>query len=736
MEWPRRGWLSGVAAVLLLLPGALASQTPSASKEPPRTEVDRLVFKGVKAVEASELESSLYTDDSDCTSAILTPLCMITHARWIFTRKYLNHDELKRDVLRAKVFYWKRGYRETEVDTTVVMKNDRHAVVTFNVNEGPPTIVSDVAVTQTNPVLTDREIESRVILEEQSALNLIKLDSSLVFLSQRLWEKGYADAIVDTTVVVDTATKTATVGIDLNPRWIATVSDIIVEGNDKIKTKVILKSLLLQPGGIFRRSDLLRSQRALYESNLFKRAAIEIPRQGDSSKVIVITVTEAPLREARLSSGFSTVDFFQVEGRFTHYSFLGGARRLDMTAAVGNLFAGTLNGRFIFRDVMSGVIDQRSRYFAPTYSASLNLRQPWFESQANELGLSFFGHRRSAPGIYIDKGFGTSATFTRELAERASASANYRFELNRVDAGDVYFCINYGVCDESTLDALRDRHRLSPFTLTGNVNRADDPLSPRRGFRGTVDFEHASSFTFSSFRYNRATGDAAMYFPIRKRAGLAGRVRLGWVKALESTASALGASGEDDILHPRKRFYAGGSRSVRGFGENQLGPRVLTIPASRLRQHDPDCTEDTDITLCDPNAEDVAHSDFEARPLGGNLVAETSAEFRFPVWRRIMGAVFVDAGYVAQRTNADLPESRAAITPGFGARYVSPVGPIRIDFGINPGRTEELPVVTEATIDGRKTLVTLVQRRRFGVTGGRRGVLDRLTLHLSIGEAF
>ena len=49
MECPRKGWLSGVAAALLLLPGVVSSQTPpTASKEPPKTEVDRLIFKGVK----------------------------------------------------------------------------------------------------------------------------------------------------------------------------------------------------------------------------------------------------------------------------------------------------------------------------------------------------------------------------------------------------------------------------------------------------------------------------------------------------------------------------------------------------------------------------------------------------------------------------------------------------------------------------------------------------------------
>jgi hypothetical protein len=108
------------------------------------------------------------------------------------------------------------------------------------------------------------------------------------------------------------------------------------------------------------------------------------------------------------------------------------------------------------------------------------------------------------------------------------------------------------------------------------------------------------------------------------------------------------------------------------------------------------------------------------------------------LWRQtVLGAVFADAGYLAQKTNPDLPKSRAAITPGFGVRYRSPVGPIRVDFGLNPGRAEELPVVTEETENGVTRLVTLERRRKFSVSGnGFRGILDRLTLHLSIGEAF
>ncbi|MEO7501100.1 MAG: BamA/TamA family outer membrane protein, partial [Gemmatimonadaceae bacterium] len=524
----------------------------------------------------------------------------------------------------------------------------------------------------------------------------------------------------------------------LDPKYKTTIGEILIEGEDKVSERTLRKSLTMHPGDVFRRAELLRSQRALYESNLFRRAAIEVPKQGDSSKIIVVTVQEAPLREARLSAGFNTVDFFQVEGRFTHYNFLGGAKRLELQGVVGNLLAGSMNGKFIFRDITDNVGSDRARYFAPTYNLSANLRKPWFLSHANELALGIFAHRRSAPGIYVDRGYGLSGTFTRLVTDRAPASANYTFELTRVDAGDVYFCVNYGVCDQSTLSALRQQQRLSPFTITASLDRTNDPFEPTHGLRGKVDLEHASAFTSSDFRYNRSSADAAVFRPYRKRSSLGGHLRFGWVQALASTSEAVGIGESDAVLHPRKRFYLGGSRSVRGYGENQLGPRILTIPAATLRRGTGGCPEATPIPECDPNAASLKDRDFEPRPLGGNVVIEGSAELRFPLFAdNVIGAAFIDGGYLAQRVNPALPRSRAAVTPGFGARYLSPVGPIRVDFGINPGLAETLPVVTEAVINGEKRLVLLKASRRYHpVRTGFNGVLDRITLHLSIGEAF
>jgi outer membrane protein insertion porin family/translocation and assembly module TamA len=698
----------------------------------------------VRSVRKAELLQNIYTTPSYCNSFILKPFCLISKSKYFYTRKYLDHRELERDLLRIRIFYWKRGYRETEVDTAVVPRGKNKVGVTFFIKEGPPTIVSSIAVNQpTPPLLSKREVDTRVVIGENGPLNLIRLDSSRVFLQNRLFDKGYADAEVDTAVVIDTASHRADVSFTLNPKYRTTVEDIVVTGNDDVSERTIRKSLTFHVGDIFVRSEMLRSQRALYESNLFRRASIE-PRPPidiatpDSAKIVVVTVQEAPPREARLSAGFNTVDFFQIEGRFTHYNFMGGARRLDFQAAVGNLFASSLNGRGIFRNASVPQTSSLARYFVPTYNASIDLRQPWFGSPHNELALSLFSHRRSAPGIYVDRGYGTSITFTRELAYRAPASVNYRFEISKVDAGDVYFCINYGVCDQPTLEALRGNQKLSPFSLTSSIDRTNDPFSPNKGFRANGSVEHASAFTASDFRYNRATADGAVFHQVRRRGAVGAHLRVGWVNSLSSTEEALGVSPTigGGVLHPRKRFYAGGSHSVRGFGENQLGPRVLTVPIGVLKRRDSlnvACTSGADVTTCNPAT--LRDQDFEPRPLGGNFVLEGSVEARFPVWRELFGAVFVDGGMVSQKTNPTLPRRRAAITPGFGFRYSSPVGPIRADIGLNPGTTESLPVVTESTINGQKTLVTLQQRRIYAPAKSG-GLLNRVVLHLSIGEAF
>ena len=763
-----------MAARLALAPVSLGAQSARSPVEQEHPEVKKLVLAGVHSVDPKELERNIATDQSECVNLLVKVLfCWFTHAPAFWQRYHLDRDEMKRDLLRIRVFYWKRGYRHAEVDTLVTPNGDG-VTVTFGVRENEPTRISRLTVLWDSTTIRQRRMRRLVRLRAGDPLHLLALDSTRVHLTNEMWEQGYPDAVVDTTVVVDTARRRAEVTIAVAPGKRATVGTITVRGNEDIAVRTILNTLTLETGRLFRRSAVLQSQRNLYESNLFRQAVVDVPPQADSVKDVVIAVTEGPLHEARVGGGFNTIEFFQVDARFTHYNVLGGARRLDITGAVGNLFAGSLSGRGIFRQLGTGDREQIDpAYFRPTWNVSADFKQPAFlQRPENALGFGAFAHRRSAPEVFIDRGYGGNVVYTRNLAERAQASAGYRFELTRVEANDVYFCVNFGVCDDPTVTLLRRTQRLSPVIATYHRDRTDEPFSPTTGYIIRGDAEHASSFTASQYRYNRVFADGAVYWPVRRQrlrgwastsvspavstTVLAGHLRLGLVRPLSSTAHDV------TVVHPRKRFYAGGAQSVRGFGENMLGPRVLTVdPLALDNLQGCDVSTRESAAECDPNAARVAgedsgkplgDDDFFPRPLGGTSVAEASVELRFPVWRKITGAIFVDGAIVGQApfesfgdfvNIASFTRGTAALTPGFGARYHTRVGPIRVDLGYNPTVSETQPVVTEVcgtpvtSIErcpaAERRIVPLIKERRL--TGGR-NLLERLTLHLSIGQAY
>ena len=747
MARPSLQWGRLLAAFFALAstPCVIAAQS-SSDEQREAPEVRKLTIRGVKHVAGYEVQRSIATDASGCRSLLLAPFCLFSKAPVFFKRRYLDETELKRDVLRLRVLYFKHGYRETEVDTIVKKVAPRAVEVTFNVREGAPTRVAALRLDFDSTIISRRRVQRLALLRTGRPLDLYLLDSARVLLEAELWNRGFADAVVDTATAVNSETHDAAVVIRLTPNRRSIVGPIVVQGEDQVSENTILNSITLRTGALFRRNDALESQRNLYESNLFRLARIVVPQVPDSVKPVNIEVIEGKLRSARYGGGFSTVDFFQIEGRFTHFNALGGARRLDVTGTLSNLLAQQLNGVGIFQNVLASTGTDDNAFLQPNWSASVDFRQPAFlQKPENAVGVGLFAHRRSIPGIFIDHGYGGNLVFTRTIRPRAPASATYQYEITRVEASEVYFCTAYGVCDLPTITALRAHQSLSPLSISAFIDRSDQPFTPSKGYVARLDLEHASAVTLSDYRYNRAYFDAAAYthFNQNPRNVLAGRIRLGAVRALAGSNSLFGI----EVLHPRKRFYAGGSQSVRGYGESQLGPRILTVtPGDLARTVDangaPCDTLTLQIRTCDPNTGGLGDGNFDPRPLGGTSLIEGSVEYRFatPIHRKVDGAVFIDAALVGSsqlKTLQDLPsitQGVGAITPGFGVRYNSPVGPIRIDIGINPGLSEDLPVVTQVTIDGKSQLIALQKNRQFNTASG--AWLKHFVFHLSIGQAF
>jgi outer membrane protein insertion porin family/translocation and assembly module TamA len=732
-----------VVAAALAAPVRLLGQGEDQREAP---EVRKLELRGVHSVSPRDLEKSIATTASKCRSLLLMPFCWVSKSPTFVSKHYLDRTEFRRDVLRILVFYWKRGYREATVDTAITRIGRGAVKVLFDIHEGPPTVITAMRVEYDSTLVNERRVKKMSILRAGDPLNLVVLDTMRLMFQLDMWDKGYADALVDTVISVNAQQRRAAVLLRVNPRWRTTVGTITVHGNEQVNVRTIANSILLRTGRIFRYTDLTESQRNLYESNLFKLALFSVEPRPDSVKDINIEVRETKMHEARTAGGFNNIDFFQTDGRFTDYNTFGGARRLDIVGTVGNLGASSLAGQGIFRQPPRGFVAEGASFTQPTWQVSADVKQPaWLRKPENALSLGGFAHRRAAPAVYIDRGYGGQLAFTRTLAPRATASAAYRFEITRVEATDVYFCVNYGVCDFPTIESLRLHQRMNPLQLSASIDRTDIPFSPTKGFIGRVDLEHASSITVSDYRYNRVFADGAVYthfrYPSRdpRSQVLAAHARVGFVRALASANTGI------ELLHPRTRFYAGGSHSVRGYDENQLGPRILTIPPQDLLDAGCD-TSAANIRSCNPNAAGLGDGKFTPRPVGGTSLLEGSVEWRMPFAQKMEWAAFLDGAIVGGSRLQNLADIRqivrgsGAITPGVGFRYKSPVGPIRIDLGYNPKQTQHLRVVTTSVDSlGHPQLVPLDQLRAY-TTGGKAtgfwGLFNRMVLHLSIGQAY
>lgn len=104
------------------------------------------------------------------------------------------------------------------------------------------------------------------------------------------------------------------------------------------------------------------------------------------------------------------------------------------------------------------------------------------------------------------------------------------------------------------------------------------------------------------------------------------------------------------------RFYAGGMNSNRAYAYRELGPK---------------------------------NSDGD--PIGFSSLSEGSLEYRFPIYQEFRGVLFTDMTFASQNTIPDYAKD-GYLGVGAGLRYVTPIGPVAVDFGIDPEDTSQYAI--------------------------------------------
>jgi len=162
-----------------------------------------------------------------------------------------------------------------------------------------------------------------------------------------------------------------------------------------------------------------------------------------------------------------------------------------------------------------------------------------------------------------------------------------------------------------------------------------------------------------------------------------------------------------------RAFYSGGPSSNRGYPYRSVGPHGpigFLVPSN---------VNSDDCRLQGRSVEELPQGCI--RPLGGLSLWELSLETRVPISTSWEGVVFVDASDLTTDTGA-LRVNVPHISPGFGLRYITPVGPLRVDVGFRPPYLQHLGQKDLDEEDGSPGEPFL-------------GVLP-VALFLAIGEAF
>ncbi|MGQ0813008.1 MAG: BamA/OMP85 family outer membrane protein, partial [Gemmatimonadota bacterium] len=583
------------AAMFLLLSAILAR--PAFSQDP--AEVRKIGFAGAKSFDEELLRAAIISDQTRCN---LFLLC------WFGTgidRSYVDEIGLRGDLVRLRMFYYQRGFREAKVRLDTLASGDR-LEISFAIDEGRPVRVSAIEVTGGGV------IGGGLPLAVGQPFSLLAYEAARDTLTARLANQGYARAEVLANYTIPRDSQySARVGFEVIAGERLRFGEITINGAESVSPAVVRRMLTFGSGDYYSYHDVLRSQRNLFGLETFRHVEIraDVNATADTLVPVVAQVNEGNLHRVRFGVGMSTAEFISTEGVWTSRNFLGGARRLEARARLYNVLSDVLH-------YVPGFENTRDPYNDLSGLVSVDFSQPWFFDALNSFNAGAYAERRSLPDIFVRNARGGYFNFTRSLGAGESFAIGYRPELTELSAGgDPVFCVNFVACGSDEIRVLRDPHWLSPLAFAYARDRSNSLFAPTGGYIVRFDGEYAAQAVGSDFTYSRLIAEITDYSQLARGVVLAARVRPGWARALGGPGQGLG-------LHPQKRFFGGGPNSVRGFAQFRMGPKLLTVDATEfLIEH---CSaEQINSGSCDVALlADTLPGRFEVRPVGGAAILE------------------------------------------------------------------------------------------------------------------
>jgi outer membrane protein assembly factor BamA len=548
-------------------------------------------FTGNDAINAKELQAEVTASGIDVEA-------------------WLDRTVLEREI---QTLYNEQGFLKAQIKAGPLDIDGATGVLPVTIIEGPRAQITNVSWTGV-PEARLPVVQKAAAVATPTPFVNTEVNDARRRIEQQYRADGFNAAEVEVvTRVADDDSVTLMFEVTEGPQQV--LQEVVTTGNEITSGKVITQALKFELGKPVDLDEWAKARKRLYDTNVFRQVDIQpVPMgpvvDGVQPVKAQVSVLEYPAWALRYGT--------QLEGeRKAAIDEFTSSRNLGYVAEIKNP---NLFGRALTLGLFGQY--QRERQDATLFLATSRL----FGWRARSSVYGFYSHGR------IRDEAGTEIV---ALTNRTGVSADQRWRFGGIQ-------VVYGYRfqrDQSSYPGLSsqdvgwDSVSLARLNGAALFDRRDDPLSARKGTFTSISWDHSALWLGSDVANRKLLAQQHTFVPLGARLVLASRVQTGFV------------FGPDDLV-PSDSFRAGGATTVRGYGEDSLGPR---------------------------NAQGI--------PSGGETLVILNHEARFLINPRVHGVGFVDAGNIFGKTES-FSWRELKVGYGVGLRFITPVGMLRVDIGI------------------------------------------------------
>jgi len=459
---------------------------------------------------------------------------------WFSKDDQYAKEKLNADLEILRSYYMDRGYLFVQIDSVQVSltPDKKHIYITIQITEGEKYNFGHIDIAGDFVVSEKKLVPLLTPLKKGTAFSRKALLEVKQALEDRLGSEGYSTSEVVPNHTVNEETKEVDIHFQMNPGGRVYVRRIQITGNATTKDEVLRRELPQMEGTWVSTVLIREGKEKILRRGFASEIEVEtIPVPGVSDQVdVVYKIEEARMGQIGAGLGYSATEKLMFNFSISQENFFGTGKTIDFSVDKSKAC---------------------SNY-------AVGYQDPYFTIDGIGMGFSGYynkSHLSLTSGVsdYISDTLGAEVRFVFPMSKYDAFDASIGYDNTRLK-------FNRGAVAREILeftDKFGTRFDEYVLGVGWRYNSLDQRIFPKRGLTQTLAFR----MTVPGMRqqYYKVTYENAWFQPISENER--------WIVNLSSLLGYGNGYGKTPNLPFYRHFFAGGTRVVRGFEENSLGPK-------------------------------------------------------------------------------------------------------------------------------------------------------------------